>query len=155
MQVASTIQFTQEQARALAGVSPEAWRHWRKVVAYLGSKRGKSARFSIGDIVVLSIMHEAVDSLGLSVGRMAQGLNELFHLCSTTRPTALADATAVITQHGAALAKTVDGLTYSEICVSVACAPILDRLSAAAFSQDVPDSQLSLPFSPRVVGSSK
>lgn len=155
MQVAHTIQYTQEQARALSGVSQEAWRHWRKVVPYLSTKSGKSARFSIGDIVVLSIMHEAVDGLGVGVGRLAQSSNWLFQLCATARPSVLATSTAVITRTDAALASAVDGLQHSEICLAVACAPILERLSAAAFSGDIPDTQLSLPFSPRVVGNGR
>jgi hypothetical protein len=158
MQAAHTIQFTQEQARSLSGVTPEAWRHWRNVVPHLASKRGKSARFSIGDIVALSVMNEAVQGLGVSVSRLAEGFDHLFRLCAAERPSTLSTALVIVTPQAAALTANDDRMA-ADIgggpAVSIPCGPIVMRLSAATFSGGVIDDQPSLPFAPRIVGRAK
>lgn len=152
MLAASTIQFTSDQARALAGVTPEAWRHWRKAVAYLAAKRGKAARFSISEIVALSLLAQAVSDLGVGVSRTAIAWNALFQSCALERPSRLRDLVAVISVDSAELQR-ADALALNDgACLAMLCAPIVDRLASAAFAEVALDEQPPLPFAPRVVG---
>ena len=70
--------YTQEQARSVTGIGQEAIRHWRKYVPYLGSKSGKAARFSFGDLVGLSITRELTDALGISISQVRDAVESLF-----------------------------------------------------------------------------
>lgn len=153
MLAAHTIQFTHEQARALSGVTAEAWRHWRGVIPYLADKRGKAARFSIGDIVALSITQEAVQSLGVSVSRLSVGLDQLFQKSANLRPSVLANAVALIAPEFAEVAQVDDrGLAARQISIAVLCGPIIERLAAVTFPIAPADFQPALPFAPRVIG---
>jgi hypothetical protein len=153
MIVAHPIQFTQEQARTLSAVTPEAWRHWRSVIPYLASKRGKAARFSIGDIVALSVTQEAVQGLGISVSRLSTGLDHLFHQFATERPSVLANSVALIMPSRTVLATGDDlAMAVGQLAIAVACGPIVERLSAGTFQIVAEDFQPALPFPPRVIG---
>lgn len=152
MIVAHPIRFTQEQARVLSSVTPEAWRHWRGVIDYLASKRGKAARFSLGDVVALSVTQEAVQGFGISVSRMSAGLDHLFRQFEAIRPSALANSVALIMPSRTVLTSADDSvMAVGQSAVAVACSPIVDRLSAETFQIVADESQPSLPFPPTVM----
>lgn len=88
----STIQYTGEQARTFAAVSPEAWRHWRKVVPSLSAKQGKKARFSAGEMIGLAVVASVVAELGVGVSSLSARWDELFSLCAYQRPGSLRSA---------------------------------------------------------------
>lgn len=150
----TTIKFNGEQARGLAGVTPEAWRHWRSVVPYLQGKRGKGARFSIGEIVVLSLLAQAVSEWGIGVSRTALGWNRLFEICANERPSHLRDAAVCVSVDHADII--TEGLTprADAFVLIMACGPSVDRLLTAAFPDLDPSLQRPLPFAPRVVAGS-
>lgn len=150
---ARTIQFTQEQARGLSSITPEAWRHWRSIVPYLGRKRGKAARFSVGDIVALSIMHHAAHDLGASVSRLRVGFEMLCTIMGPLRPAAMADVIALVGPANASLVA-IDELVsqWPTFAIAVPCRPVVERLAATTF-EGIPDVQPPLPFAPRVVRS--
>ena len=83
------IQFTQEQARTLAGVSTEAIRHWRKSVPYLSGRSGKAARFAFTDVVALAVTREIVDTFGVHISSLSGGVDALFRLLSNAGPASL------------------------------------------------------------------
>lgn len=152
MIAATAIHFTPEQARTLAGVTPESWRHWRKAIPHLNAKRGKAARFSISEIVALSILCQTVGELGVGVGRTAAAWNQLFQLCAAERPSRLRDMIAVVSATSACL-QPEDGLRLDNSpCLATACAKIVDRLALAALADSEFDEQPALPFAPRIVG---
>jgi hypothetical protein len=100
---ASTIHFTQEQVRSLTGVSPEAFRHWRKAVRYLSAKTGKAARFSFSDVIGLAATVELVNSLGVHIGTLSGGIDALFRLLSQIDPAAFKSGTILVTRTDARL----------------------------------------------------
>ena len=151
---ATTIKFTGEQARGLAGVTPEAWRHWRSVVPYLQLKRGKGARFSIGEIVVLRLLAQAVSNFGIGVSRTAPGWNRLFELCADQRPADLRDAEVRLRADDAEIAFEGALIPAAGFALAMGCAPIVDTLMTAAFPDLDPSSQRPLPFAPRLVAGS-
>ena len=98
----TTIQFTQEQARTLTGVSVETIRHWRRAVPYLAGKPGKSARFTFGDVVGLAVTQELVD-LGGRIANVSVGVQALFQLLSQEGPGMLQGSIALVTTTGASI----------------------------------------------------
>src|SRR3569833_451825 len=86
------IQYTQDQMRALTGVSVETVRHWRKAVPYMATKTGKAARFSFADLLGLAVTNELVRSQGVHIGTVSSGVDALFRL--------LADASAQVLDGG-------------------------------------------------------
>lgn len=97
MRGVSTLLFTQDQVRALTGVSVEAVRHWRKAVRYLSAKSGKVARFSFTDVVALSITSNIVHTLGVHIGAVSAGVDSLFRLLGRIDAPALAGTIVLIT----------------------------------------------------------
>ncbi|HKT86016.1 MAG TPA: hypothetical protein VJQ77_08030 [Novosphingobium sp.] len=147
----NTIQYTGEQARSFAGVSPEAWRHWRKVVPRLSAKTGKKARFSAGELIALAVVASAVGTLNVGVAGFAERWDELFGLCAQQRPSNLRSAFVVVTVEKVELVD-ADRLGRDKPAIVIPCEPIVDRLWTAAFSGVTDQAQAPLPFAPQAVG---
>ena len=148
-----TIQFTQEQARTLTGVSAETIRHWRKVVPYLAAKPGKSARFTFADVVGLAVTRELIVSFGVHIASVGPGINRIFQILSETRPTLLEDAIAVVTAQGASLSAT-DEFTNERLsgpALVVPLNPLIARLRHHMMPVAHGSEQATLPFAPRMV----
>lgn len=146
-----TIQYTSEQARSFAGVSPEAWRHWRKVVGKLAAKTGKKARFSAGEVIALTIVASAVSTLNVGIAGLAERWNDLFELCAQQRPSNLRSAFVIVTVEKVELVD-ADRLGRDRPAIIIPCGPIVDRLWTAAFSGVTDQAQAPLPFAPQAVG---
>ena len=135
----------------MSDVTPEAWRHWRSTVRYLANKRGKAARFSIGDVVVLSIMRHAVHDLGASVARLAPGFEVLCASLYCLRPAAMTELIALISPSGAILISAEEFPTHwPPFAIAIPCRPIVERLLSTTF-EAIADVQPSLPFAPRIL----
>lgn len=107
----TTIQFTHDQMRTLTDVSAETMRHWRKTIPYLSSKTGKAARFSFTDLVGLAVTNELVNSFGVHIATVSNGVDALFGLLASSSPALLDGAVALITPTKALLHETgSDGL---------------------------------------------
>jgi hypothetical protein len=146
-----TIQYTGEQARSFAGVSPEAWRHWRKVVPRLSAKSGKKARFSAGEMIALAVVSVAVSTLNVGIAGLAERWDELFDLCAQQRPSSLRSTFVIVTAEKVELVD-ADRLSRERPAIVIPCEPIVDRLWTAAFSGVVEQAQAPLPFAPQAVG---
>ncbi len=151
----STIQFTQEQARTLTGVSAETIRHWRKAVPYLAAKSGKSARFTFADVVGLAVTREVITTFGVHIGSVNVGVNALFQLLAETQPTRLENAVAVVTASEASLSSTED-VTVRSLDGPALVVPI-DPLIVSIQRHMLPIAarakQTPLPFPPHMVRS--
>lgn len=146
----NTIQYTCEQARAFARVTPEAWRHWRKCVPALSSKLGKKARFSSGELIALAAVAFASRCLDVGITGLAARWDELFNMCAEQRPGSLRHLFVVLT----AEAVTLDDeshLARNEPAVIIPLGPIVERLWSAAVAEEPEQLQVQLPFMPSVV----
>jgi hypothetical protein len=146
-----TIQYTGEQARAFARVSPEAWRHWRKVVPRLAAKTGKKARFSAGELIALAIVASAVGTLNVGIAGFAERWDELFERCAQQRLSNLRSAFVIVTAERVELAG-ADWLGNDKPAIVIPCEPLVERLWTAAFSSVTDQAQAPLPFTPKAVG---
>ena len=147
----SIIQYTGEQARSFASITPEEWRHWRKVVPRLAAKKGKKARFTAGEIVALTAMASVIQGFDVNVGGLGTGWDELFCLCAQRPPVSLRSASIVVTASAIHLSD-VGSPVRDEAAIVVPCEPIVNRLWAAAVSAEVEQVQAPLPFAPQAVG---
>jgi hypothetical protein len=149
-----TIQFTQDQARTLTGVSIETVRHWRKTVAYLSAKTGKMARFSFTDMVGLAVTLELVDSLGVHIGTLRTGVDALFRLLAQIGPASLEGVTVLITKTDAMLySGDGQGITMSmpAPAVVVPLTPFVRQIQRRMMPAPMGPAQVTLPFLPDMV----
>ena len=151
---ANTIQFTGEQARSFANVSPEAWRHWRKVVPRLAAKRGKKARFSAGEVVGLAVVASIIGTFGVGIGGLVRRWDDLFELCAAQRIATLRTSCLVVSADAVRLVEATR-LEVDAGAIVVPCQPIIERLWSAAFAGEVGQDQVPLPFAPQAVGGAK
>lgn len=150
---AETIQFTQEQARDIALVSPGDVRAWRKTVPYLASKLGKSARFTFTDLVGLAITRELTGRYGVRISDIGTGIDALFHVLADARPQHLEGIFVLLSRNTARLF-TSGEFTLQQLVEStfvIPCDPILARIGGRMMPISPGSSQTALPFPPRVL----
>ena len=148
-----TIQFTQEQARDIVGVSPGDVRQWRKVVPYLAAKPGKAARFTFGDLVGLAITSELTGNMGARISEIGEGVNALFCALAETGPAHLEGLVAIVERTGAKLvaAKDVTARQFSVPAFVAPCDPIIAEIGRRMMPVAPSSSQPALPFPPQAL----
>ena len=156
MPAVSTIQFTQDQARTLTGVSVETVRHWRKAIPYLAAKTGKTARFTYADLVGLAVTDALVGSLGAHIAALSGGVDALFRLLATVGPTSLDSAIVLVTATDASLYEPIaDGIgrLSSAPALTVPLAPLVANIQRHMLPIAPISPQAALPFPPKSVRS--
>ncbi|MCR6629201.1 MAG: hypothetical protein NVV74_03600 [Magnetospirillum sp.] len=150
---AETIQFTQEQARDIAQVSPGDVRAWRKAVPYLASKPGKSARFTFADLVGLAITSELTSRYGVRISDIGTGVDALFRALADARPLHLEGIFVLLSRNAARLFTSGDFSLRQlvEPTFVVPCDPILARIGGRMMPVSPGSNQTALPFPPRVL----
>lgn len=153
----AAIQFTQDQARTLTGVSGETVRHWRKTIPYLSTKTGKSARFTFADLLGLAVTNELVSSFGVHIGTLATGIDALFRLFAASGPASLHGAIVVITATEASLHDLGTGDEIGRILAkpafTVPLTPLIAKIQRHMLPAIPVSGQTALPFPPEVVRS--
>jgi hypothetical protein len=150
------IQFTQDQTRALTGVSVETLRHWRKVIPYLSSKSGKAARFTFADLLGLAVSYELVNSFGINITGLSVGIDSLFRLLETSGIVKLDDAAVFVTATEATLFETGDaGISQSltKPTLVIPLGPLMARIQLHMLPTMPTSTQRVLPFPPEAVQS--
>jgi len=141
--------------RTLTGVSAETMRHWRRAIPYLGPKSGKAARFSFADLLGLAVTHEIVNSLGVHIGTVSDGVDALFRLLVDAATPIPKASVALITPAGATLHElgswNVD--CWAQPTLAIPLDPLLARLQQYVLPLAPSPSQVTLPFPPEVVRS--
>jgi len=156
MPAISSIQFTQDQARTLTGVSVETVRHWRKTIPYLAAKTGKAARFTFADLVGLAVTNTLVSSLGVQIATLNGGVDALFRLLATIGPASLESAVVLITAVDASLYEPgVEGIDRlpSAPALMVPLAPLVASIQRHVMPIAQFSLQAALPFPPKAVRS--
>src|SRR6185312_817579 len=152
----TAIQFTQDQARTLAGVSAETMRHWRKTIPYLSSKTGKAARFSFTELVGLVVTNELVKSFGVHIATMNSGVDALFELLASGGPSSLHGIVAFITPNEAILQEAgPDGVRRvpNKSAIAIPLAPYVEKIQQHVLPAAPISPQTVLPFSLEAVRS--
>lgn len=152
MSTITAIQFTQEQARILTGVSVETIRHWRRTVPYLAGKPGKSARFTFTDVVGLAVTQELVN-FGVRIASVSDGVEALFQLLAQVGPSALETGIALVTTTGASIVQSekFTDLQIDQSGLVVPLHPLMVRISEHMLpTRPAASDQASLPFPPQM-----
>lgn len=149
----ATIQFTQEQARGIAEVSPGDVRAWRKAVPYLADKPGKAARFTFADLVGLAITSELTNRFGARISDIGASVDGLFHELANARPAHLEGFVALIGSTSARLLTIGDFSAWqiSEPTLVVPCDPIVSQIGARMMPLTPSSAQSALPFPPQIL----
>lgn len=148
-----TIQFTQEQARTLTGVSAEMIRHWRKTVPYLAGKLGKVSRFTLSDVIGLAATHDLISTFGVHIANISEGVDALFHLLAEAQPTTLAQMVACVTTADAALLPAAE-FTCKRLggpVLVLPLEPVISRLRRHLLPIVSDVEQAALPFPPLMI----
>jgi len=150
----TAIQFTQDQARTLTGVSPETLRHWRKTIPYLATKSGKVARFSFTDLMGLAVTHELVSSCGVHIAALREGIDALFRLLAASGPASLDGAIVFVTATDAVMYewgrdRGLHGLNRTGLVVPLT--PLIATLQRHMLPAGPVSGQTALPFPPEAV----
>lgn len=151
-----SIQFTQDQARTLTGVSVETVRHWRKTVPYLSSKTGKAARFTFAELLGLAVAHELVHSFGVHIATLSTSIDELFRMLATSSPALLEGTVVFITATEVTFREVeADGINKvpERPAFMVPLAPLMAGIQRHMLPAMPSVSQKTLPFPPEVVRS--
>lgn len=146
----TAIQFTQDQARTLTGVSSETVRHWRKTIPYLSSKTGKAARFSFTDLVGLAVTSELVKSFGVHITIVSTGVDSMFALLASCNPASMDNTIVFITPTEAILRETgLDGIDWvpSKPTIAIPLAPYVEKIQQHVLPVVHVSRQAVLPFS--------
>lgn len=148
-----TIQFTQEQARDIAQVSPGDVRAWRKAVPYLAAKPGKSARFTFADLVGLAIIGELTDGFGVRISDIGNGVDALFRALADARPAHLEGLVALVQRTTASLilAGDLTARLVAEPMFVVPCDQFLLEIGARMMPLVPGSGQVALPFPPQIL----
>lgn len=76
------MQFTTAQVRSAIGLPLQTLRYWRGILTPLRDKpAGKSARFSVGEILALFVVGKLVTGMRIDVGAIAPIAPAIFDLC--------------------------------------------------------------------------
>lgn len=156
MSAVTAIQFTQDQMRTLTGVSAETVRHWRRTVPYLSSKVGKAARFNFADLLGLAVTNELVNSLGVHIAKVSDGVDALFRLLANSNATTLNGAIVLVTPTTATLGDfRPDGIgpALKQPALAIPLDPLIARLQQHMLPVMPPATQAALPFPPEAVRS--
>ena len=149
----NTIQFTQEQAREIAQVSPGDVRAWRKAVPYLAAKPGKSARFTFADLVGLAITGELTGGFGVRISDIGLGVDALFSALAEARPAHLEGLTALVQRTTARLIPAADlsARVVTEPLFLVPCDRFLLEIGSRMMPLVPGSGQVTLPFPPQII----
>lgn len=147
------IQLTTQQARSIAGVSSEAWRHWRKQLPHLSSKKGKAARFTMGEIVVLCAVEKIVSTLGVRVAIISDSLDHLFQISAPMSLHYLQECLFLVTVEEGKVVKTSQLQKIASPALVIPCNSFVEQVLRNAF--EYPDAllQKNLPFPPATIAS--
>ena len=148
-----TIQFTQEQARDLADVSPGDVRAWRKAVPYLAAKPGKAARFTFADLVGFAITASLTAEFHVRISDIGAGVDALFRALAKARPPHLQGLVALIDTASARILPAADlaASQVTEPTFVVPCDPVLARIGQRMMPAAPRSGQTALPFPPQML----
>jgi hypothetical protein len=127
------MRYTQSQVRELLSLPLQTYRYWASSVPHLSSRAGKTAAFSTGDLLGLALTKQACIGLGVGVGRVRTGLDQMFgFLDRSPWPTDEGCTLVLCAERGEFLGlaelgrrRRLDGAT-----LLIPCAPVIDELRA-------------------------
>ena len=78
------MEYPSGQLRDLAGLSKEAYRHWKRVLPALSTGRKRAPCFSAGDVLATTVLYRITESCGARIGQLAGVASGIFDICNRT-----------------------------------------------------------------------
>src|SRR3954470_23353672 len=72
------MRFETAQVLEIAGVTKDTLRHWKKVLTPISQFDGRSAKYSLGDLVAICVIARATQDLGVTISQIAKSADWLF-----------------------------------------------------------------------------
>ena len=88
--------YTPGQLRDLAGLSKEAYRHWKRVLPSLATGKKHAPCFSAGDVLATTVLYRITESCGARIGHLAGVASGIFDICNRTPWDVLANRILVL-----------------------------------------------------------
>ena len=93
------MKFTVGQLRETIGISPETFRHWKRVLPPFAARVGRTPAFSLGDLLSAAVISHLTDHCGVRVGHLATVAQKIADLCNAA-PWAALDGKLLIVNIG-------------------------------------------------------
>ena len=90
------MEYTPGQLRDLAGLSKEAYRHWKRVLPALSTGKKHAPCFSAGDVLATTVLCRITESCGARIGQLAGVASRIFDICNRTPWDVLANRILVL-----------------------------------------------------------
>ncbi|MEI6543300.1 MAG: hypothetical protein WCL60_07250 [Methylococcales bacterium] len=147
------IQFTQDQARTITGISCETLRHWRKNIPYLAEKSGKAARFSFSDLICLASTAQAINDFGASISSIGPVIDSIFRKLAESRPAMLQNQAIIIKRTNATICHLdeIATLDFSAPVMVIPLAQLTGSMQQCLLPELSNEQQLEIPFTPQSV----
>ncbi len=142
-----TVWYTPGQLRRAAAVSPETYRHWKKVLAPLRRDAQQSPCFTAGDLLAVVLVRTITDSL-VRVGALSVLAEDLFRVCNRTSWPVLERSRLVldVVNQRVELKAESDDIAFDSLLLVCPLRPMVGQLRDALLTDGEPDQQrLSLP----------
>ena len=149
------MRFETAQVLEIAGVSKDTLRHWKKVLAPISRIDGRSARYSLSELVSICVIARATQELGVAISQIAKSAEWLFAAAEDHLPVGQHERGIVyLLPDGSGLWST-NPLPNLDAAIAIRIAPILERILFAPQQGTIDaKAQLILPFDASV-GSSR
>jgi hypothetical protein len=133
------------QVLELLGLTKETLRHWKKVIAPLSGRDGRSAGYTFDEVTALALIASAVRDLQVPISRFSPVAHRLFQGVADHVEDANTTTVLCITQGDVALYP-IDKLPGDACLALVRLAPVIRRLRLSLTPEPRSDPQLSLDF---------
>ena len=140
------MRFTPAQAIALADISAETLRYWKKSVPTLASKRGQAPCYTRAEIVGLIVLRQLVRDFKMDVGALAAQSDTLFSLCASQWARPIRRLIRV-TSHGHVTAhENLAGIEFAEAAIVLPLDTAIEELEGRLNEHESqPQMELGLP----------
>jgi hypothetical protein len=142
------VKFVPGQLKSILDVTEETLRHWRKVLPGLSQRKGKSAKFSVADVIALKLIKRLSQDIGIKISRLAPISSSLFEICNNTPYIKLQRGCIAIDieSNVAKFCDKNDVQLDGHILVIIDCAPLTKAIQDHFFESA--EEQQQLPFPP-------
>lgn len=148
------MQFTPGQLRAIVGLSRETFRHWKRVLPVYANRKGRSPRFSPGDVLASAIIRCISEKCGVRISHLAEASAVIFDVCNKNAWALLEDCVLVLNASSAdcgVFRKAAD-LPMDRASIVCPFAPVIHELQAELLRSQPISDQKQFYFPPTAVG---
>lgn len=147
------MRFDTSQVLALAGITKETLRHWKRVLPPIYGRDGRSDGYTFQEVLALSIIARAVQDLAVPISRFTPTAEGLFaEIAAQIQPTG--KPLVLCITRSDMIFTAPDQLPNVETIAIVRVEPIANKLRRAVSEEPIEtEAQLDLPFeSAQIVG---